>query len=64
MFTGQNVTWACTASGCQTTSDTSDADGMAECRQLAQQLGALSSFASPKAFSADRLSACNKSARK
>jgi hypothetical protein len=63
-FVAGDVIWNCDNSGCKSTSDTSDADPMSACQQLAHQLGTLSSFAGPKAFAADRLSKCNEHASK
>ncbi len=57
---GDSVIWNCRPSGCWTDSDTSSANAMSECRSLARQLGALSSFSEGKrAFSAERLVNCN-----
>lgn len=53
------VLWDCDKSGCKSMSDTTDADPMVTCRQLAHQLGALTSFNDPKPFATDRLGKCN-----
>lgn len=63
-FVAGDIIWNCDSSGCKSTSDTSEADPLSACQQLAHRLGALSLFAGPKPFAADRLSKCNEHAPK
>jgi hypothetical protein len=64
-FVGSTVIWDCNGSSCRAVSDATSGDEIAECRGLAHQLGPLSSFVGHKdAFSAERLEACNRAARK
>lgn len=58
-----SVIWNCDASACHPTSDTADADQLASCRNMAKEVGELSSFVtSDGPFSAARLSHCNAAA--
>jgi hypothetical protein len=64
-FVGDSAVWDCTAAGCSTSSDTSEASAMAECRSLAQQIGTLSAFVPGKeTFTAAQLAHCNEAAAK
>jgi hypothetical protein len=60
-----SVVWNCGATSCWSTSDTTDADRMAECRGLARQFGSITAFiAGGQALDASHLASCNQSARK
>jgi hypothetical protein len=63
-YVAASVVWDCDAAGCRSTSDTSGAVQMAECRGLAREVGPLSSFVGHAPFTADRLADCNKAASK
>jgi hypothetical protein len=59
-FAGGSVIWDCSASGCQTTSNTGGADGLSACRALAREVGPLTSFvAAGQPFDSARLARCN-----
>jgi hypothetical protein len=60
-----SVVWECDKTRCWSTSDTSDADRMAECRGLARQFGEISAFvARNQPLDGEHLASCNQSARK
>jgi len=63
-FVASTVIWDCAASGCVAKSDTNGADELSECKGLAREVGALTSFTGERgAMSEARLATCNKSAR-
>lgn len=54
------VSWNCRAEGCRSSSDTSNADEMWTCRELARQVGELTDFhGSGRPYDAKRLASCN-----
>jgi hypothetical protein len=63
-FVAADVIWTCDKSACQSTSDTSNADYSAACRQVAKRVGVLTAFTGAKPFTADQLAKCNASAPK
>lgn len=63
-FVAGSVIWACSGSTCRTTSDTTGADSLSACRDLASQLGPITAFAiDGHAYSTQRLASCNVSAK-
>ena len=63
-FMAADLNWACDKSACQSTSDTSNADYFAACRQVARRVGVLTAFTGAKPFTADQLAKCNAAAPK
>jgi hypothetical protein len=58
------VLWSCDSSSCRSTSDTTDADALTSCRELARQVGRIAAFeADGRAFSVERLASCNLTAK-
>ena len=58
-----SVCFTCSASSCVASTDTSSADPATECRGLAREVGALTTFVTDAGpISADRLARCNKAA--
>jgi hypothetical protein len=51
--------WDCDSSGCHTTSDTTGADALSACRDLARTVGPLTAFTSEQPFNKTRLDHCN-----
>lgn len=60
-----SVIWDCNPTGCHTTSDTSGADTLAACKDLAREVGELTTFSSEgQTLAAARLTRCNAAAQK
>jgi hypothetical protein len=60
-----SVIWDCNPAGCHTTSDTSGADTLAACKDLAREVGELTTFSSEgQALSPARMARCNGAASK
>jgi len=64
-FIGGLIIWDCSASGCESMSDTTATGDLNECAGLAKRVGPLSSFSGNKGpFDAAQLAKCNAAAAK
>ncbi len=62
-FIGEHVIWACDATGCKSTNDTSLATSLSACQAAAKQLGPLTQFIADRGPLSDaKLAKCNLSA--